>query len=138
MPTAPAGWIKTTEQWLAADVSNGRNMATKKDQSPTFENAIERLESIVEQMESDSLPLEDLLVRYEEGLKLVKFCSEKLDAAEKRIEIIARDANGKPRLVEFEAKASAGMGMDSSAATADSSSLSTDRDSSEKESVRLF
>ena len=55
-------------------------MAGKKDQ-PSFENAIERLEAIVEQMESDSLPLEDLLTRYEEGLKLVKFCSEKLDAA---------------------------------------------------------
>src|SRR5438093_13598216 len=81
-------------------------MAGKKDQ-PSFENAIERLEVIVEQMESDSLPLEDLLTRYEEGLKLVKFCSEKLDTAEKRIEIIARDAAGKARLVEFEAKVAA-------------------------------
>ena len=52
--------------------------------------------------ESDTLPLEELLARYEEGLKLVKFCSEKLDAAEKRIEIIAREAGGKPKLVEFE------------------------------------
>lgn len=109
-------------------------MATKKDQSPTFENAIERLENIVEQMESDSLPLEDLLVRYEEGLKLVKFCSEKLEAAEKRIEIIARDANGKPRLVEFEAKATAGNGADSASSLASPS----DRDEAEKESVRLF
>src|SRR5438067_11043181 len=77
-------------------------MAGKKDQ-PSFENAIERLEAIVEQMESDSLPLEDLLTRYEEGLKLVKFCSEKLEAAEKRIEIITREAGGKPKLVEFDA-----------------------------------
>lgn len=84
-------------------------MATKKDQQPTFENAIERLETIVEQMESDSLPLEELLVRYEEGLKLVKFCSEKLDSAEKRIEIISRDANGKARLTEFESKLEAKM-----------------------------
>src|SRR5581483_1482303 len=73
-----------------------------KNEQPTFESAIERLESIVEQMESDTLPLEDLLARYEEGLKLVKFCSEKLDAAEKRIEIIAREAGGKPKLVEFD------------------------------------
>ena len=82
-------------------------MALKKPETkkpePSFENAIERLESIVEQMESDKLPLEDLLVRYEEGIKLVNFCSEKLQAAEKRIEIITRDAAGKPKLEEFEA-----------------------------------
>jgi len=82
-------------------------MATKnqdaKKAEPNFESALERLESIVEKMESDKLPLEELLVRYEEGIKLVKFCSEKLQAAEKRIEIIARDAGGKPRLVEFDA-----------------------------------
>lgn len=81
-------------------------MATKnqepKKQEPSFESAIERLETIVEQMESDKLPLEDLLVRYEEGIKLVKTCSEKLEAAEKRIELIARDAAGKPKLTEFE------------------------------------
>jgi exodeoxyribonuclease VII small subunit len=69
---------------------------------PTFESAVGRLEQIVAQMEADTLPLEDLLTRYEEGLKLVKFCTEKLDAAEKRIEIITRDAGGKPKLVEFE------------------------------------
>jgi len=82
-------------------------MALKKPDAkkpePSFENALERLESIVEQMESDKLPLEDLLVRYEEGIKLVKLCSEKLQAAEKRIEIITRDAEGKPKLEEFEA-----------------------------------
>ena len=74
----------------------------KKEAPPTFESAIERLESIVEQMESNKLPLEDLLVRYEEGIQLVKFCSEKLAAAEKRIEIITKEAGGKARAVEFE------------------------------------
>ncbi len=82
-------------------------MATKnqdaKKVETSFEDAIERLESIVEQMESDKLPLEELLVRYEEGVKLVKVCSEKLQAAEKRIEIIARDAAGKPKTAPFDA-----------------------------------
>src|SRR5207249_713838 len=73
----------------------------EKEQA-NFENSIERLESIVEQMESDKMPLEELLVRYEEGLKLVKFCSDKLADAEKRIEIITRNASGKPVLTEFE------------------------------------
>jgi exodeoxyribonuclease VII small subunit len=70
--------------------------------NPTFEASMERLEAIVEEMESEKLPLEDLLVRYEEGVKLVRFCSEKLKAAEARIEIITRDAAGKPQLSEFE------------------------------------
>ena len=79
-----------------------------KNSEPTFESAVTRLESIVEQMESDKLPLEDLLVRYEEGVKLVKLCSEKLGAAEKRIEIITRESGGKTKLAEFEPSASAG------------------------------
>ncbi len=74
----------------------------QKKEEPTFESAIERLEAIVEQMESDKMPLEDLLVRYEEGVKLVKLCTEKLETAEKRIEIIARNAAGKPQVTEFE------------------------------------
>lgn len=79
-------------------------MASKQPKEPehTFETAIERLELIVEEMESDKLPLEDLLKRYEEGTKLVKVCQEKLDAAERRIEIITRNASGKPQLEEFE------------------------------------
>jgi exodeoxyribonuclease VII small subunit len=82
-------------------------MATKnqdaKKEEPSFETAIGRLESIVDQMESDKLSLEDLLARYEEGVKLVKLCSEKLQAAEKRIEIITRDAGGKPKTAAFDA-----------------------------------
>lgn len=69
---------------------------------PSFESAVERLEQIVELMESDKMPLEDLLVRYEEGTKLVKFCQQQLEAAEKRIEIITRNAKGEPKLEPFE------------------------------------
>jgi len=61
-----------------------------------------RLEQIVQQMESDKLPLEEMLERYEEGTRLVKFCSEKLAAAEKRIEIITRNAAGKSHITEFD------------------------------------
>lgn len=73
-----------------------------KNKEQTFESAVERLETIVEQMESDKLPLDDLLVRYEEGMHLVKLCSGKLDAAEKKIEIITRAANGEPQTEPFE------------------------------------
>src|SRR3954447_9500540 len=67
-----------------------------------FETAMDRLESIVEQMESGKLPLEDLIVRYEEGMNLVKVCQDRLASAEQKIEIIARNSAGKPVLKNFE------------------------------------
>jgi exodeoxyribonuclease VII small subunit len=67
-----------------------------------FEGAMDRLEKIVEQMESGKLPLEDLIVRYEEGMNLVKICHERLANAEQKIEIIARNSAGKPIVKEFE------------------------------------
>jgi exodeoxyribonuclease VII small subunit len=67
-----------------------------------FEGAMDRLEKIVEQMESGNLPLEDLIVRYEEGMNLVKVCQERLANAEQKIEIIARNSVGKPIVKDFE------------------------------------
>ena len=67
-----------------------------------FEKAMDRLETIVEQMESGKLPLEDLIVRYEEGMSLVKVCQERLSNAEQKIEIIARNNAGKPIVKNFE------------------------------------
>ena len=67
-----------------------------------FEGAMDRLEKIVEQMESGKLPLEDLIVRYEEGMNLVKICQERLANAEQKIEIIARNSDGKAVVKEFE------------------------------------
>jgi exodeoxyribonuclease VII small subunit len=68
-----------------------------------FESAMDRLETIVEQMESGKLPLEDLIVRYEEGMNLVKICQERLANAEQKIEIIARNSTGKTIVKDFEA-----------------------------------
>ncbi len=72
-----------------------------------FETAMDRLEAIVDQMESGKMMLEELIVRYEEGMKLVKVCQERLASAEQRIEIINRDHAGKPIVKEFEPKAEA-------------------------------
>ena len=76
--------------------------ATQPAEPQTFETAIERLEGIVAEMESDKLPLEDLLKRYEEGIKLVRVCEEKIKSAEQRIEIITRNAAGEVQVAEFE------------------------------------
>jgi exodeoxyribonuclease VII small subunit len=73
-----------------------------REAEPNFEGAMDRLEKIVEQMESGKLPLEDLIVRYEEGMKLVKVCQERLANAERKIEIIARNSAGKSVVKEFE------------------------------------
>src|SRR5947199_6461569 len=67
-----------------------------------FEGAMDRLEKIVEQMETGKLPLEDLIVRYEEGMNLVKVCQERLTSAEQKIEIIARNSAGKAVVKDFE------------------------------------
>jgi exodeoxyribonuclease VII small subunit len=61
----------------------------------SFETAMERLEKIVGEMESSKLPLEELLVRYEEGIRLVGICNQRLAGAENRIETLSRTANGK-------------------------------------------
>ena len=85
-------------------------MTTKAKSASTdlnFETAMDRLEKIVEQMESGQLPLEDLIVRYEEGMNLVKVCQERLASAEQKIEIIARNNAGKPVVKEFEPAAEA-------------------------------
>jgi|TARA_B100001250_G_scaffold237211_1_gene203803 exodeoxyribonuclease VII small subunit len=64
------------------------------DAAITFEDAAEKLEAIVEAMESEELPLEKLLVQYEEGTKLVKVCESKLQAAEKRITQLEENLEG--------------------------------------------
>jgi len=77
--------------------------ATKKTEPQlNFEGAMDRLEEIVEQMESGKMMLEELIVRYEEGMKLVKICQERLTSAEQRIEIITRNNAGKPVVKNFE------------------------------------
>lgn len=71
----------------------------------TFETAIGRLEGLVEEMEAEDLPLERLIVNYEEGIKLVKTCQQKLAEAEKKIEIIQRQAGADPELKPFDPEA---------------------------------
>jgi len=59
---------------------------------------LQKLELIVEAMESESLPLETLLQRYEEGVKLVQVCQEKLAGAELKIQQLEKSAAGQFRL----------------------------------------
>src|SRR5438309_11534019 len=76
--------------------------AKKNEPELNFERAMDRLEEIVEQMESGKMMLEELIVRYEEGMKLVKICQERLTSAEQRIEIITRNNAGRASVKNFE------------------------------------
>lgn len=73
----------------------------------TFETAMTRLEQIVAEMESDNLPLEQLLVHYEEGAKLIKNCQTKLADFERKIEIIQTRADAPPDIKPFDPEAKA-------------------------------
>ncbi len=69
----------------------------------SFEKALEKLEKIVEALESGDITLEDALLRYEEGIKLSRLCQEKLATAEKKIEILTRTAKGELKREPFDA-----------------------------------
>ena len=60
----------------------------------TFEAAMKRLENIVEELESGDLTLDQALKKFEEGVKLSRFCSKKLDETEKKVSILLRDEKG--------------------------------------------
>jgi len=61
---------------------------------PNFEDALKRLETIVEELESGELSLEDSIARYEEGMRLSRGLTQKLDEAEKRIERLVENPDG--------------------------------------------
>jgi len=63
-----------------------------------FEEALSKLEGIVESMESEDLPLEQLLARYEDGVRLAKVCQEKLADAELKIQQLEKTAGGELKL----------------------------------------
>jgi exodeoxyribonuclease VII small subunit len=63
-----------------------------------FEEALKKLEGIVEAMEADDLPLESLLARYEEGTRPVNICQAKLAEAEIKIQQLEKNAAGDLKL----------------------------------------
>ena len=67
-----------------------------------FEEAMKRLEDIVQSLESGDLALEDSIKTFEEGMKLVGFCSAKLEEAEQKVTLLVKESEGKYRQVPFE------------------------------------
>jgi exodeoxyribonuclease VII small subunit len=68
----------------------------------TFEDALQRLEQLVDQLEAGKLGLEESLKVFEEGVGLARRCARYLDEAEKRIELLTRDESGTLRTQPLE------------------------------------
>jgi len=78
---------------------------------PKFEDALKRLEKIVAEMESGEISLDESLKRYEEGIKLSRFCVKKLEEAEKKIEILQKGLDGKVTKKKFKPDAEGSGGV---------------------------
>ncbi len=72
-------------------------MAKKK-----FEEALQELETIVQRLEDGNLSLDESLALFEEGIKLSRLCSQRLDEAEKKVEILLKSENGSLSRQPFE------------------------------------
>jgi|Deesub1362A_J573_1020465.scaffolds.fasta_scaffold07493_3 exodeoxyribonuclease VII small subunit len=68
---------------------------TAKKKEPGFEESLRRLEEIVDRLEGDELPLEEALALFEEGVKLAEECGKRLDAAEKKVMLLLKEADGR-------------------------------------------
>jgi exodeoxyribonuclease VII small subunit len=75
------------------------------NKSPNFETSLEELERIVRELERGDLPLEKSLELFEQGVKLSRACQERLNEAERRIEILTRDNQGRPTVRPLDAEA---------------------------------
>jgi exodeoxyribonuclease VII small subunit len=77
-------------------------MAKNDEQPKSFEASLEALEQIVQELERGDLPLEKSLELFEDGIRLSRQCQERLNQAERRIEVLLRDNQGRPVVSEFE------------------------------------
>jgi exodeoxyribonuclease VII small subunit len=70
-------------------------MSQENRTNKKFEVALEELESVVEQLESGELSLEDSLTAFEKGVGLIKYCNQKLNEVESKVEFLLKDKEGK-------------------------------------------
>lgn len=68
----------------------------------TFEEAMKQLEEIVQELEGGDLPLETAMKRFEEGMRLSRFCSGQLDETERKITVLMADEEGNVAEAAFE------------------------------------
>ncbi len=74
----------------------------------SFESAMDDLEKIAKKLEDGSLGLEDAITEFEKGIKLAKFCHQKLEEAERKIEILQKGGDGDVRKRDVKVKPDTG------------------------------
>ena len=98
-----------------------------------FEDTLHKLEKIVSRLEEGDLPLEESLKLFEEGIRLSRFCEQKLDEAEKRVEILLKDKEGVLKPQPFPS-----MNSGQSPSTGSETVSAVDRDASPVDSEESF
>ncbi|MGZ3493587.1 MAG: exodeoxyribonuclease VII small subunit [Thermodesulfobacteriota bacterium] len=78
-----------------------------------FEDALNKLEKIVSKLEEGDIPLEESLKLFEEGIRLSRFCNQKLDEAEKKVEILLKGKDGTLKAYPFDPSMNSGQAQDS-------------------------
>ena len=100
-------FLMATTRKKSGDTQSTAPADDQAAESLKFEQALERLEKIVAEMESAELPLDDVVNKFEDGTRLVRFCAQKLEEAEKKIEVLARKKDGTVTTEVFEPAAGA-------------------------------
>ena len=72
------------------------------EKEPTFKEAIEELEKITDSLESGELELEKSLALFERGVELIKYCQDKLDGAQAKVELLVDSLEGEVEAAELE------------------------------------
>jgi exodeoxyribonuclease VII small subunit len=78
--------------------NDAKSAAPPAGEPMPFEEALKKLEKVVDDMESGELPLESMLARFEEGTRLVKVCQTKLEEAELKVQKLEKNASGEVTL----------------------------------------
>jgi len=86
-----SGYVPSEERSTAAP---GQAQSSENAQGERFDEALEKLQAIAEKLEGGKLSLEESLAAFEEGVRLAKTGQATLDAAEKRVEVLTRGAQG--------------------------------------------
>jgi exodeoxyribonuclease VII small subunit len=74
-----------------------------------FEDALNKLEKIVSKLEEGDIPLEESLRLFEEGIRLSRFCNQRLDEAERKVEILSKGKGGILKAHPFDPSANSGQ-----------------------------
>jgi exodeoxyribonuclease VII small subunit len=82
-------------------ISNKGYAVAKKKGEP-FEEALKKLQMIVEKLEKGDLPLEEAMESFTEGIKLAQYCHQKLEEAENKVQMLLKDPEGSWSVVPFE------------------------------------